>query len=41
MCELHGESLEGVALRDVVLDGCLEFLVCEGLTRYTLEFVVG
>jgi hypothetical protein len=39
--ELDGEGLEGVAIGHVVLNGCLEFVICESLPGDSLELVVG
>ena len=39
--ELDGERLEGVAIGHVVLNGGLEFVICKGLPRDSLELVVG
>jgi hypothetical protein len=40
MGELDWESFESVALWDVVLDACLEFVIGESLTADSFEFIV-
>jgi hypothetical protein len=39
--KLDWEGLEGVSIGDMVLNGCLEFVIGKGLPGDSLELVVG
>ena len=39
--KLDREGLEGVSIGDMVLNGCLEFVIGKGLPGDSLELVVG
>ena len=40
MGELDWESFESMTLWNVVLDACLEFIICESLAADAFEFII-